>query len=841
MRPLRWFRLVLLWALLLPWVAACREDSAPQPVAGPPAAQPSPGGSTQPAPDPATDVTSPALEARVIEPFQRYLRAVARFAFLPTLSVALADASGVRWSGTWINDQIPRDDTGSLPPFAAWTPESRYAVESLTKSMTALALLCELDAAQPSGSVTPDSPCTRWLPTRPPMSGVPPEEPILLTPGVEPTFREVLCHATTMSTTGKATIPDIDLDLEQGPPACDYGQAINYRERLALFDLGRRAATQTPRCGYLNENYFLAGWLLVQLAHPGLLGKDLPAGGPTVYQEIDRLLHLRLWDPVRMSRTGTMLNRGLRERQLPGAGWNGSRWDELPRRCHTNLAAQGTLSTAEDLGRLLAALLGRGRLEGQQVLPEAVIEQAQKTPFPGPTPGFDAAHCDYAAGWFRYTVPGQVDLLWHPGWHQDVGVFTLLLLDLLHGSAACLLTNTAFSNDLMAPFSALAGHEGVAHEETAASVLQPLLLNLGGLGIAAVTGALADPAITALTPEQRERVQGYFVGPDGISVAAVYEEDDALMLAIDRTAALLVPDAQKPGEAFACQRVPAASTETVVLRRGGARDGDALVIAQGGSAAARWPREAEADLPQPLAASLDGVWQGQFLVPVPPSDPGSRRRGPVVDAPGAPATRGRGGPLELIFGSGPAGTGARVSLPEADQPLNGQRATVVAVGAGGRSFTLRLERHRAYGNVRLACRVLSPTPPGQQPRMEVEWTQGVDRRRALLQLRPRDPILPVKVLTSLRGVLRLGGREVPVEIEPASPTRANDQIRVGGPSGAFVDLRDLTFQRDCVSFRLKPPVLGLSEFDGALRGGRLVGTARGRENGRAIQGVLDLR
>lgn len=839
MRFLRWFRLALLWALLLPWVAACNDNSPPQPAAGPPAAPPSSGGSAQPGPGPAQPVQPPPLEARVVEPFQRYLRAVARFAFLPTLSVALVDAQGVRWSGTWINDQIPRDDAGKPATFADWTPESRYAVESLTKSMTALALLCELDAAQPPGSLTPDMPCTPWLPTRLPMSGVPPEEPILFVPGVEPTFREVLCHATTMSTTGKATIPDINLDLEVGPPGCDYGQAINYRERLALFDLGRRPATQTPRCGYLNENYFLAGWLLVQLAHPDLKGKDLPADGPTVYGEIDRLLHERLFTPLGMARTGTMLDRSLRESQLPGAGWNGSRWDAKDRLCHTNLAAQGALSTAEDLGRLLAALLGRGKLEGQQVLPEAVIDQAQKTPFPGPTPGFDAVRCDYAAGWFRYTVPGQVDLLWHPGWHQDVGVFTLLLLDLKSRSGVCLLTNTAFSNDLLAPTSALAGHGSVQHGESKASVLQPLLLNLAGLGVAAVTGGLPDPAISALTPEQRERVQGYFVTPDGAAVAAVYEEDDALLLAIDRTAALLVPDAQKPGEVFACQRALAETAETVRLERGAARDDDALHIAQGGGASTRWPREREAVVPEPLAANLEGVWLGQFQVPE-PADPGGRGRAPAPDAPGAPAA-GRRGPLEVVFGSSPSGPEIRVSLPEADQPLNGQRATVVAVGARDASITLRLERHGAYGNVRLACRVLSPTPPGQQPQMLVEWIQGVDRRRALLQRRPRDLIVPVRVLTSLRGVLRLGGRTIPVEIEPASATRANDQIRFGGPSGTYVDLRDLTSQRDCFSFRLKPPVLGLSEFDGAFRGGRLVGTARGRESGRTIQGVLDLR
>lgn len=788
-------RALLLVGLLL--VAGCGAEA-------PPASDPSSGAVAV-----GTSAAGPvdvAAARTVSDLFVRSVDVVRAFAFLPTLSVALVDAEGVRWTGT----SVTREGSAA----AAWSaasPESRYGVESVSKGLTALALLSLLREVQPERDRDLDSDCGDLLPPACRAAGV--------------TFRDVLCHHVTCREQNTAAHGLL--------PSCDYAQAAAYEAGVAAIRVLPRG-TATPICDYGNRPYSLAGWLL---AHPALQPTPPSAPAESTYAEIARQLAARVFEPVGMKRTALMYDAQAVADTLPAAQWAGSGFETLRPPCHQDLAARGVLSTADDLGRLLVALLADGRLDGQQALASEVVQQIRIVSFGQPLEHAQIAASAYTAGWRRFTSPARgIDLLWKDGWAGETGTASLVILDLTRRLGFCAITNTWGAADDVHLSLASGGHTDVKQVDEEGHVVLALLRALAEVGFDSLTepGSPAPPLPEAAA---RTRWLGFYRGPDGQRVAQVYEhehEGGALSLVFEegRRAGVLVPvepAAGAGGPAFRAQLAFDQPAERLTFVSGAAPAQDALLREADGLPAERWTRE-----PQPspkelaelsdLAAAVEGEWEGPLL------------RAPERGA-------GPSDPLRITFGS----AGADVSLVSPGQFLQGEPASYAALRPGAHGFELRVARHPLYGAIRLRLELAA-----DGKRLQAEWLQGTERRTAVLGRVPPRPSpgnLPPPRLPALRGTLWARGTSRAVEILPVPPSGgspgsapAGYLLRVDGPGGASAPLLKLTWQddREQVSFRVQHPSIPWSEFHARLDAQGLRGTARGTGVPRS-DGVLELQ
>jgi CubicO group peptidase (beta-lactamase class C family) len=279
------------------------------------------------------------------------------------------------------------------------TPETRFIIGSVTKSMTALAVLQLVE----DGVLRLDDPLAHhleWFAVRP------------------------------AAWTDRVTIRTL-LEQTSGLPALAGAPATTWLRDLPIAETARQVVgtelTREPGTGweYTNANYILLGALIEEVTDRSYADH----------------LEQRLFAPLGMTRTTADLADAA-EFGLP----QGHRYVLGRPVAHTTVRAglvpSGlVVSTAHDLGRYLQALLDGGELDGQRVLSEASVA----TLF---TPAVDATigpwaqqpRAAYGMGWFVGAGPfGPTEVVFHPGATPDFGATAALVPSA--GRALALLVN----------------------------------------------------------------------------------------------------------------------------------------------------------------------------------------------------------------------------------------------------------------------------------------------------------------------------------------------------------------------------------------------------------------
>jgi CubicO group peptidase (beta-lactamase class C family) len=268
----------------------------------------------------------------------------------------------------------------------AVTPDTAFVIGSVTKSMTALAVLQLVE----DGRVDLDAPVSRYLAW---FELAPPTSTDLVT------VRHLLEHTS-------------------GLPAVAGAPATTWMRDLPIEDTARQVVgselARVPGTAweYTNANYVLLGALIEEVA-----------GRP--YAEV---LDERLFAPLGMTRTTADLD----EAQASGLS-DGHRyvlgWPVAHTTLREGLVPAGlVVSTARDLGRYLSALARGGELDGVRVLSEDGVD-ALFTPAADATLGPWAKERDasYAMGWFVGGRPfGPTSVVFHPGATPDFGAIVAI-------------------------------------------------------------------------------------------------------------------------------------------------------------------------------------------------------------------------------------------------------------------------------------------------------------------------------------------------------------------------------------------------------------------------------
>jgi CubicO group peptidase (beta-lactamase class C family) len=248
---------------------------------------------------------------------------------------------------------------------ASVTPRTRFLVASLSKSFTGLAVL---QLAQ-QGRLDLDAPVRRYLPgftvADPEVAG-------------RITVRQLLNHRSGLGDAGFR-------DQRTGFPRSLEG-------RVAAMARARPVAEPGTEFHYFNANYEVLARLV-----------EVVSGEP-----FSDYLRAHVFEPLGMEDTESITSSDDLRRGVPGLarghllayGFPVASGEE------TGFLAghAGVVTTAADMGRYLAMLAGRGRLDGEQVVPEEAL-----APVLSPTEG-----ADYAMGWFVGERGGEA-MLYHNG------------------------------------------------------------------------------------------------------------------------------------------------------------------------------------------------------------------------------------------------------------------------------------------------------------------------------------------------------------------------------------------------------------------------------------------
>jgi CubicO group peptidase (beta-lactamase class C family) len=281
----------------------------------------------------------------------------------------------------------------------AVTPDTPFIVGSVTKSMTALAVLQLAE----DGLVDLDAPVSRHLPWF---------EVAPATWSEQVTVRRLLEHTS-------------------GLPALAGAPATTWLRDLPIEDTARQVVgselAHEPGTAweYTNANYVLLGALIEEVT-----------GRP--YAEV---LDERLFTPLGMTRTTADLDQartyGLSDGHRYVLGWPVAHTTFREGLVPSGLVA----STARDLGRYLSALAGGGELDGVRVLAEDGVD-ALFAPAADATLGPWAKEPDasYAMGWFVGVGSfGPTSVVFHPGATPDFGA--LVAIDPSTSAGLALLVN----------------------------------------------------------------------------------------------------------------------------------------------------------------------------------------------------------------------------------------------------------------------------------------------------------------------------------------------------------------------------------------------------------------
>ena len=187
-------------------------------------------------------------------------------------------------------------------------------------------------------------------------------------------------------------------------------------------------------------------------------------------------------------------------------------------------AAGGIVTTPADLARWLLANLGKGRIDGKQLIPAAAFEEALKLQVPTTAERPDFKGNGYAFGWFHGDFHGQHALFHgggYEGWHswfamlpeQQIGAGVLTNIndpaddaaDLIVSYALDRLTDkpdlaTTYSKRIVAVTDRLTTTKFMMVDETAKRAQRPWSLTHPN---AAYTGRYTNPLFGTLTIEER--------------------------------------------------------------------------------------------------------------------------------------------------------------------------------------------------------------------------------------------------------------------------------------------------------------------------------------------------
>lgn len=280
------------------------------------------------------------------------------------------------------------EQVGSNEPM---TPQSSVAIGSLTKSLTAVAIMQLVER----GRVDLEAPITRYLPWFRTADG---------------RHNEVRIQHLLHNTSG---ITSIDRWLFNLNPSEDAMQQS--ARALASSSLTREPGKSFEYC---NENWILLGLVIAEVS-----------GQP--YSEF---MQQEVLQPLGMTRSTTARKRLAELRTIPGhySAAREMRVASLPFLGEALPAGSAMRASAEDLGKYLIMLLNGGEYRGVRLLQQKSVDQifTPKIRFRVDLPemGLQGEHASYAAGWIVADIDGR-EVIHHGGDAIVMGSWTMLDLD----------------------------------------------------------------------------------------------------------------------------------------------------------------------------------------------------------------------------------------------------------------------------------------------------------------------------------------------------------------------------------------------------------------------------
>jgi CubicO group peptidase (beta-lactamase class C family) len=272
------------------------------------------------------------------------------------------------------------------PRGEAPTPRTPFCIGSLSKSVTALAVMQLVEA----GKVDLDAQVRRYLPWFRVADA---------RASAEVTVRHLLNHTSGLPTSsGEVQLADFD----------DRPEATERQARaLSTLELNRPVGAAWE---YSNANY-------------SLLGLIIEAASGEAYPDY---VQNHVFTPLEMRHTYT--SRAEAERN--GVAVGHQYWFAMPFAApdmpipQGSLPAAGLISTSEDMARYLLALLNGGRRGDAQVLSGAGVDELHRGAADIRTMGFSLGQ--YAMGWVVDKI-GPTKLVWHTGTLPHFGAYMALL------------------------------------------------------------------------------------------------------------------------------------------------------------------------------------------------------------------------------------------------------------------------------------------------------------------------------------------------------------------------------------------------------------------------------
>jgi CubicO group peptidase (beta-lactamase class C family) len=267
------------------------------------------------------------------------------------------------------------------------TPDTPFIIGSVTKSMTALAVMQLAE----DGAIDLDAPVSRYL-----------------------AWFEVQPSSWSQRVTVRTLLEHTSgLPALAGAPATTWMADRPIGDTAAAVRGSQLADEPGTSWVYANANYVLLGAIIEEVT-----------GRPYADQ-----LEQRVFAPLGMTRSTARLDEG----RALGLG-DGHRFVFGVPVAHTShregLVPSGlVVSTAHDLGRYLQALLGGGELDGERILSAAGVE-AMFTPAADATvgPWAKAPDATYGLGWFVGSAPfGTTSVVFHPGASPDFGAMAAVV------------------------------------------------------------------------------------------------------------------------------------------------------------------------------------------------------------------------------------------------------------------------------------------------------------------------------------------------------------------------------------------------------------------------------
>jgi CubicO group peptidase (beta-lactamase class C family) len=320
------------------------------------------------------------------------------------------------------------------PGGEAPTPQTPFAIGSVTKSFTALAVMQLVEA----GKIDLDAPVQHYLPwfgVADPLASA--QTPALAperSAGASVTVRHLL-NQTSGFSTSSGEMPLFDFDKTRADVTERQARALS---AIALV----HPAGSTFE--YSNLNYSLLG-LIIEVA-----------SGESYMDYVQK----HIFTPLDMRHTYTLETAAKQDNLAVGH----QVWFTLPVAVPKlnippgGLAGGGLFSATEDLSRYMIALLNEGRYGDAQILSRAGIDEVQRGAVDisitglGPIVRFlakDVSLGQYGMGWYVDKI-GQTKLVWHGGTLPHFGAYMALLPEQKKGVALLFNTCHHWYNPLLA-------------------------------------------------------------------------------------------------------------------------------------------------------------------------------------------------------------------------------------------------------------------------------------------------------------------------------------------------------------------------------------------------------